>query len=144
LKFPDNFAAYDAYAFVVPDKYASVCPMLDIKKSELFGPHLSLRAFPNGHARHAKFVIRSKKELVISIGTTNEHYGDPQSRWQIDFPKNLSFAGMMAATYAIVGRMQETKPPYYNENILAYCSDYGPKAYGKTEPFEPIVPGTKE
>lgn len=143
LKFPTNFAEYDAYAFVVPDKYASVCPMLDIKKSELFGPYLSLRAFPEGHARHAKFVVRSKKELVISVGTKNEHYGDPASRWEIDFPKNLSFAGMMAATYAIVGRMQEAKHPYYNENILNYCADYGPKAYGKTEPFEPIVPGTK-
>lgn len=143
LKFPANFAEYDAYAFVVPDKYASVCPMLDIKKSELFGPHLSLRAFPEGHARHAKFVIRSPKELVISIGAKNEHYGDPASRWEIDFPAGLSFVGMMAATYAIVGRMQEAKHPYYNENILAYCADYGPKAYGKTEPFEPIVPGTK-
>lgn len=144
LKFPANFAEYDAYAFVVPDKYSSVCPMLDIKKSELFGPHLSLRAFPEGHARHAKFVIRSEKELVISVGTENEHYGVPSSRWQINFPSSLSFAGMMAATYAIVGRMQESKPQYYKENIEAYCTDYGPKAYGKTEPFEVIVPGTKE
>lgn len=142
LKFPTNFKDYDAYAFVVPDKYASVCPMLDIKKSELFGPHLSLRAFPEGHARHAKFVIRSPKELVISVGTKNEQYGDPKSRWQIDFPGSLSFAGMMAATYAIVGKIQETKPPYYYNNIEAYCADYGPKAYGKTEPFEVIVPGT--
>jgi hypothetical protein len=42
--------------------------MLDIKRHELFGPKVSLRAFSFGEARHAKFVIRDKKELVISFG----------------------------------------------------------------------------
>jgi hypothetical protein len=144
LSFPSNFSEYDAYSFVLPDMYATICPMLDIKKSELFGSNLSLRAFSEGHARHAKFVVRSKKELVISIGATNSFYGFPENRWHIDFPNTLSFGGMMAGTYAIVGKIQESKHPYYMENIEKYCNDYGPKAYGKTEPFEVIVPGTHE
>lgn len=145
VKFPENFAKYEAYTFVVPDKYMHICPMLDIKKSELFGSKLSLRAFPQGHARHAKFVIRDKGELVISIGSKNEFFGDPGSRWDIFPPDTIDFAGIMALTYFIVGKIQIAKPQYYKENIENYVSDYGPKAYSpETKPFDLIVPGANK
>ncbi len=142
LEVPENFDNYSSYAFVLPDKFGSICPMLDIKKSELFGPNLSLRAFPQGHARHAKFVIRSKEELVISIGSRNEFYGDPASRWNIEQTEGLDFAGIMALTYYLVGKIQKSKQQFYKENIENYVKDYGPKAYGKSEPFDLIVPGS--
>lgn len=141
LAFPEGFVGYDAYAMVLPDRFGSVCPMLDIKKSELFGSHLSLRAFPEGHARHAKFVIPSESELVISIGMENKHFGHPGHRLSISLPEPASFGTMLALTYFIVGKIQNSKPPYFKENIEAYCNDYGPRAYGKTTPFEVIVPG---
>jgi hypothetical protein len=143
LQFPSNFGSYKGYSFVLPDKYLNICPMLDIKKSEMFGSNLSLRAFSQGHARHAKFVVRSKDELVISINNENEQYGDPESRWNISVPENLSFAGIMAITYYIIGKIQGSEPPYFQENIENYVNDYGPKAYGKNEPFELIVPGSE-
>lgn len=142
LKFPDNFSSYKSYSFVVPDKYMHICPMLDIKKSELFGPNLSMRAFSQGHARHAKFVIRSRDELVISLGVANDYFGDPKQRWSIDLPDEINFAGIMAITYYIVGKIQNSKPQYYKENIENYVNDYGPKAYGGTKPFDLIVPGS--
>src|SRR3989338_2311292 len=142
LTFPKQFGSYTAYSFVIPDAFAPVCPMLDIKKSELFGPHLSLRAFSEGQARHAKFVIRSEKELVISIGVENTYYGNPEHRWHISIPNDIRAAGSMAITYYIVGKIQESKPPYYKEHIEAYVHDCGPKAYGKTQPFDVIVPGS--
>lgn len=144
LIFPKNFENYKAYSFVVPDKYMQICPMLDIKKSELFGPHLSMRAFSQGHARHAKFVIRSKDELVISLGRKNEFFGDPDHRWDIEIPENINFAGIMATTYYIVGKIQNSKPQYFKENISNYVNDYGPKAYGGNTPFDLIVPGSKK
>ena len=117
--------------------------MLDIKKSELFGPNLSMRAFSQGHARHAKFVIRSKDELVVSLGSKNEFFGDPVHRWDIELPEYIDFAGIMAITYYIVGKIQASKPQYYKENIENYVSDYGPKAYGEgTKSFDLIVPGS--
>lgn len=143
LVFPANFKEYGAYSFVLPDKFSPICPMLDIKKSELFGPELSLRAFPQGHARHAKFVIRDKNELIISINSDNEHYGDPSSRWDINPGLELNFATVMALTYFIIGKIQAAKPPYFKENVKNYVEDYGPKAYGKSEPFDLIVPGSK-
>lgn len=141
LKFPENFSEYESYAFVLPDKYLNICPMLDIKKSEMFGPHLSLRAFPQGHARHAKFVVPSEKELVISIDGENKYFGKPESRWDIQLPTEADFGMMMSVTYYIAGKIQASKPPYFKENIANYCNDYGPKAYGKDKPFDVIVPG---
>ncbi len=144
LNFPSNFSDYKSYTFVVPDKYMQICPMLDIKKSELFGPNLALRAFSQGHARHAKFVIRSKEELIISLGTKNEYFGDPDNRWDITLSDDVNFAGVMAMTYYIVGKIQNSKPQYFKENIENYTSDYGPKAYGPTtKPFDLIVPGSE-
>lgn len=144
LNYPENFDTYDAYSFVVPDAFLNICPMLDIKKDELFGPHVSLRAFSQGHARHAKFVIRSKKELVISLGEKNEYFGEPTGRWDIFPPENIGFAGIMALTYSIVGRIQKAKPQYFKENIENYVTDYGPKAYGSSKPFDLIVPGSEK
>ncbi len=142
INFPNNFEKYTSYSFIVPDKFMHICPMLDIKKSELFGPYLSLRAFSVGHARHAKFVIRSKEELVISIGVKNDYFGDLNHRWQIEPPSDIDYAGIMAISYYIVGKIQNSKPQFFKENIEKYVTDYGPKAYGSLKPFDLIVPGT--
>lgn len=143
LSFPQGFDDYKSYSLVLPDEFTALCPMLDIKKDELFGPYLGMRAFSQGHARHAKYVIRSKDELVISIGSENKYFGEPSSRWNIFPPKSFDFAGMMALTYFIVGKIQKSKPQYFKENIGNYVSDYGPKAYGSVKPFDLIVPGSK-
>lgn len=141
LRLPDNFDRYAAYAFVLPDRFLNICPMIDIKKNELFGPHTSLRAFSEGHARHAKFVIPSADELVIGIGTDTTHFGHPDHRFNITLPEGTDFGLVLALTYFLTGRIQSSKPAYFKENIANYCLDYGPKAYGKTAPFEIIVPG---
>lgn len=144
IKLPNNFSEYKAYTFVLPDEFLNICPMLVIKKDELFGPHVSIRAFSQGHARHAKFVNRSKDELVITINAKNEYFGDQQGRLDIEIPNIFSFAGIMAATYYIVGKIQRSKPQYFKENVSNYVSDYGPKAYGSDTPFDLIVPGSNE
>lgn len=137
---PGNFRDYRAYSFILPDEYAAVGPMVDVKKSELFGPKLSLRAFSYGEARHAKFVIRDPKELVISFGQ-NEYFGSPMSRWEIKLPASAKNGTIMAAVYYLIGFIQEAKPPYYKRSIAAYCTDYGYRAYDQKKPFEIIVPG---
>ena len=143
LKFPESFGNFNGYSFVVPDRFMHICPMLDLKKGELFGTKLALRAFPQGHARHAQFVVRSRDELVISLGQKNEYYGDPKSRWDIELPEDSNFGAIMAVTYYIVGKIQTSKPPYFKENIFRYVSEDGPKAYGPTtKPFDVIIPGS--
>ncbi len=140
LAVPANFSNYEAYAFILPDEFGDLAPMLDIKRHELFGPKLSLRAFTFGEARHAKFVVRDPKELVISFGE-NKFFGEKDSRWEINLPKNAAYGLMMALTYYLVGQIQNSKPDYFRTNIERFCADDGPKAYGSSKPFDVIVPG---
>lgn len=141
LKFPENFSDYESYAFILPDRFVNVCPMIETKEHELFGGHVSIRAFSQGHARHAKFIVRSENDLIITINGENEYFGSPDHRWNIDLPENLSFGAIMAISYYICGKIQESRPAYFKENIENYCKDYGPRAYGKDTPFDVIVPG---
>lgn len=137
INFPTNFSSYNAFTFIIPNDYSDLIPMLDIKKSELFGSKLSLRSFTYGNARHAKFVIPNKKELVISLGD-NKYYGDKNNRWKIKTSNKYQPALVMALTYYIIGKIQESKPAYFKKNITHYCQE-GPKAYGHKKPFEVIV-----
>jgi hypothetical protein len=140
IKVPKKFKQYHAYSFVLPDKAAELAPMLDTKRHELFGPKVSLRAFSFGEARHAKFVIRDKKELVISFGH-NEYFGDPADRWEIKLPETAAAGTLMAVCYYLIGLIQKAKPDYFKKNIVRFCLDDGPKAYGSPKPFDVIVPG---
>ena len=137
LKLPKDFKSYKAYSFILPDEFVNISPMLDIKKHELFGHHISIRSFSFGEARHAKFVIPSKDELVISLGE-NKYFGLKDHRLQIKMPKKYSAGLVMALTYFIIGKIQESKPAYYKNNIAKYCQ-VAPLAYGKTGSFPIIV-----
>lgn len=144
LVLPEGFADYEAYSFVLPDSYINIAPMLKIKGDELFGPHLVLRANSFGNARHAKYVHPWDKELVITIGDTNNVFGHPDHRWDVALPSSGSYGTVMMLSYYICGRIQSVKHPYFKENIEAYTSDYGPKAYGTEQTFDVIVPGNQE
>lgn len=141
VKLPRNFKNYSNYSFVLPDRFIEICDMLNIKGRELFGPYFQVRAYSEGHSRHAKFVHQDKDELVIGLGISNKYFGDPKSRLDIKLPKNADFGLILCLGYSIVGHIQESKPPYFKRNIKRFCEDYGPKAYGSQKPFEVIVPG---
>ncbi|MCF7860039.1 hypothetical protein K9M09_00245 [Patescibacteria group bacterium] len=140
LKLPKNFRKYQAYSFILPNEWAAIAPMLEIKKSELFGPNLSLRAFSLGESRHAKFVVRSKDELVISFAE-NKYFGDPKHRLELMPPKDADKGWAMAVSYFLIGLIQDSKPDYYRQNIKKFCTDYGYKAYPGSKPFTVLVPG---
>lgn len=140
IKVPRKFKQYQSYSFILPDRLGNLAPMLDIKRHELFGPKVSLRAFSFGEARHAKFVVRDKKELVISFGK-NLYFGEGESRWEINLPDDADYGTYMAVTYYLVGLIQKSKPDYYKKNIERFCLNDGPQAYGSDKPFDVIVPG---
>ncbi|HLD24659.1 MAG TPA: hypothetical protein VJB96_01955 [Patescibacteria group bacterium] len=142
VKFPENFGSYEAYAFVLPDQFMHVAPMIEIKRDELFGPHVMIRANSVGISRHAKFVHPWEKELVISIGLENPHFGHPDHRWHIPIPAFSGFGLIQMLGYYLCGMIQKYKPPYFMDHVEAFCKDYGPKAYGKAQMFEVMVPAS--
>ena len=136
-KLKRNFRNYLAYSFILPDEFEAIVSMINIKKDELFGPHLSLRAFTFGEARHAKFVHPWKKELVISFGK-NEYFGIKGSRWEIKLPAKTEASLVMALSYFLIGKIQETKPPYFKRHIAKFCQE-GKRPYGQKGGFPIIV-----
>lgn len=136
LRLPD-FKKYRAFTFILPDHLSAVAPMLTIKRDELFGSQLSLRAFSFGEARHAKFVNPNKHELVISWGT-NQHFGLPENRYLLKLPAQAQAGLVMALSYYLIGKIQESKPPYFQRNIANYVKS-GPQAYGQKKPFPLVV-----
>lgn len=137
LNLPKGFHKYAAFTFILPDEFAAIAPMLEIKRHELFGPHLSLRSFTYGEARHAKFVNPWDKELVISLGK-NKYFGLPDHRFEINIPKSTGNGLVMALCYYLIGQIQNKKPQYYKKNIGNYCKT-GPLAYGQKGEFQVIV-----
>jgi hypothetical protein len=137
---PKNFQNYHSYAFIIPDEHAALSLMIRTKQDELFGPKVSIRAFSYSEARHAKFVIRDPKELIISF-EKNEYFGNPKSRWEIKLPGHAGAGLLMCLSYYLIGLIQADRPAYFKKHIANYCLDYGYKAYGRDKPFEVIVPG---
>ena len=140
LEFPKEFDHYESYAFVLKDEDINIAPMIIIKGEELFGPRVPVRAYTHGHARHAKFVHPWEKELVISIGSKNEFFGDPNHRWDIILPETAGLGSIVALSYFVCGKIQSSHTPYFFNDIENFCNDYGPKAYGKQQTFDVIVP----
>jgi hypothetical protein len=140
LDLPD-FKKYSAFAFILPDGCDALNGMFEIKRDELFGPHLALRAFTAGHARHAKFVNPWNKELIVSLIPDADYFGFKDQRYYPALPEKYGPAFLLSLGYYLIGRIQAAKPQYFQKNIAAYCRDYGPKAYGKDKPFDVIVPG---
>lgn len=143
IKLPKNFKNYGYYSFILPDNHEYIAQMLKTKDEEMFGPHSMIRAYTEGKARHAKFVVRSDKELAIGLGVKNKFFGEPDKRWDIKIPAWANTGFLVSLGYYLVGLVQENNPPYFKKSVKAYCEDYGPKAYNRDKPFDVIVPGSK-
>ncbi len=137
FKITRDLKKYNAYSFILPDEFGAIAPMLEIKRNELFGPYVSLRAFSFGEARHAKFINNSDKELVISFGE-NKYFGLKANRLELKMPKDTKSGLVMALAYYLIGKIQASKPAYFKKNIATFCKN-GPLAYGSKKPFSVIV-----
>ena len=140
LKIKIDFKKYSFFTFILPDKFKAIADMINVKNDELFGPYSSLRAYPEGKARHAKFICQSNKELIISFGKNN-FFGPVAQRLEISIPDKANFAFVLSLSYYLCGLIQKSKPPYFKKGLVDYCQVTGPKPYGQAKPFAVIVPG---
>lgn len=118
---PANFADFSAFTFVVPAEFGELRPMLRTKFDELFGPMVTGRFFVPEELKHAKTVIPSADELFISVGLPPADLGREAQWLEAPLPPSGGYAGALAATYFLVGLIQRSKPPYFQDNIVNYC-----------------------
>lgn len=131
-----NFDDYDAYTLIIPSRFAYARAMLRTKFDELFGPMVVGRVFTEEEIKHAKTVVQSGRELFISFGVENEHYGLAKNRLQIPLPKEINYGAFIAISYFVIGKIQEAHPPYFSQSIETYAQDVS-KIFNQT--INPIV-----
>src|SRR5690606_35129037 len=118
----DDFRGFQAFTFVLPGELSELRPMLRTKFDELFGSLISGRIFTAEEFKHAKTVIPNDRELFISIGLPSSDIGR-EARWiEAPRPPKTGYGAALAVSYYLVGLIQRSQPPYFNENIAAYCA----------------------
>ena len=131
-----DFATYDAFLLIVPPQFAHVRSMLRTKFDELFGPHLTGRIFTTEEVKHAKTVVESGSELVVSFGMKNEQYGLAKNRLNLPLPERSDYGAMLAVSYYLVGQIQKAHPAYFKDNIVKY-TEQASRLFN--QPINPIV-----
>ncbi len=131
--------SHDAYMIVVPDMLEHICPMSNTKFDELYGGRVAGRTFTEGGARHAKNLVVWERELVAGLGADVSLYGLDGDRLNIPLPEEADYASAMAVCYYFHGKIQESKPQWFKQNVDDYCLRRGPKAYGRDKPFPVVV-----
>lgn len=122
-RIPDTFEEYDAFFVIIPEQFTEMHAMFGAKFDEMFAPEVSGRVFTLEQAKHAKTVVRSRKECFISIGTAQILFGEKDQRVHIPLPADAGPAAMMAIGYFVIGNIQKQHPPYFKNNIAQYVSD---------------------
>ncbi len=120
---PNNLTSYNAFYLIVPEVFTEVREMFETKFNELFGPRLMARVFTVEQTKHAKTVIEGDRELFVSFGEENTHFGKEDCRITIPLPEDADYASMMAIGYVFIGHIQKQFPPYYKERIAAYTQE---------------------
>ena len=137
LQLPD-LSRYTKYYLIVPPQFEGVIRMLNVKFIELFGRNIARDIETSEYVRHATTVAPSD-ELFISFGEPNTMWGDPAHQLNVPLPADADYAAMVAIGYYIVAHIQKAQPPYFADNIAAYCQ-FISGVFG--ESITPIVDGT--
>lgn len=114
-----GFKKYRAFYLMVPAEFDLMREMLITKFDELFGPKLPGRCYTEAQTFHAKTVVPWDKELFISFGFKNAHFGS--QRLTVPLPANAGFVSMMATGYYVIGHIQAQFPPWFKRNAEKYA-----------------------
>lgn len=117
---PKDFYSYDWFLFVIPNKFAIIAPLIDVKFIELFGRNIARDIKTFEELKHAITVIPNKKELCIKFWNEEIYYSWDEIN--ISLPEDLWLAWFMAVWYYIVWKIQSQFPAYFKDNIWKYIS----------------------
>lgn len=117
---PSDLKKFDAYYFIVPNRFDATRRLFLTKFDELFQPMVSGRVFTPEQSKHAKSVAKNDKECFISFGYQNTDFGPEENRLFIPLPEWGQEAATMAIVYYVIGKMQEQYPAWFKDGIGSY------------------------
>lgn len=130
---PETLAKYDAFYFILPQRFIGMKDMLLTKFDELFGARVTARANTLDQTKHSKTVVPSDTECFVSIGEENSAFGAQEKRIHIPLSADAGYAAMMAVGYYVIGQIQQQHPPYFKDNIGRYVEESS-KLFGQHIP----------
>jgi hypothetical protein len=112
---------YNSYFFIVPEKFDPIREFFETKFDELFGPMIQGEAFTFEQTKHAKTVVKSNKELFISLGVDNKVFGKNKLNYKL--PRQANFGLIFCLGYFLIGKIQGSNKPWFKENIESYVKE---------------------
>jgi len=112
---------YNSYYFIIPEKFDLIREFFDTKFDELFGPMIQGEAFTFEQTKHAKTVVKSDKELFISLGVDNEIFGGNRLNYKL--PRWANFGLIFCLGYYLIGKIQGSNEPWFKKNIENYVKE---------------------
>ena len=113
-----DFTKYDSFLFVIPNKFASMAPLIEVKFIELFWRNIARDIKTFEELKHAITVVPNPRELCIRFWKEDIYFsGDILD---IGLPDFLWLAWFMSVSYYIVWVLQNQFPPYFKNNIEDY------------------------
>ncbi len=115
-----NWNAYSSFCIVIPNEFVLLREMLETKFIELFWRKIARDIFSYEQMKHATTVVQDPWELFICFDNKIWiQYGKNQVNLPI--PEWTTYASMMLIWYYLIGKIQCTFPPYFNESLEDYC-----------------------
>ena len=119
-KIPKDLGKKSSYTLLVDKQHSLITPMLETKFIELFARRFGRDVFTKQYAeKHATDVVKTPKELFISIGYENKKLGE--NKLTIPLPKNADYASMMAVGYYLCGKIQQQKPQLFKQHLVNWA-----------------------
>lgn len=115
---PKDIEKYDAYFFILPEKFDALREMFNKKFVELFGRKIARDFYTTEQAKHSTTIVPSD-ELLIQFGNKGPELGE--KKIVIPLPPKAGYGAMMAIGYYVTGRIQAGKPPYFKQHLGSYC-----------------------
>jgi len=125
---PSDIGNYQGYLLVTPELFANGNRLFDVKFTELFARRVArdIRTFEE--LKHAVTVIPFDQEICIQFGSQHADFVGHQL--SVPLPDNFGFAAIMAVGYYTIGRIQETKPQWFQQNIANYIKQASSTSFG--------------
>ena len=121
---PHDLGKYTSFILTVPSEFDEVRSMLRTKFDELFGGNVAGRVFTDEEIKHAKTVVPSDKELIIHFRNNDDgDYLDKEKNISIPLRNDALYGEMLSVGYFVIGKIQESHPAYFKENIVEYTKD---------------------
>lgn len=127
---------YDSFYFLLPSEFILLREMFNTKFDELFGGKVNFRCFTYEESRHAKTVVSDSKELFVSFDLKNKDFGLKENRINIAF--SGGYAELFSLGYYFIGKIQESKPQWFKQEIEGYCEKVS-KMFNQE--IQPIIEG---